>query len=282
MAHLFADRFRILERIGRGSSGDVFRARDEQLGLEIALKVLTAGDGADAETLGRFRREVQAGWLAQHPNVVRVLATGAGDGGRLYVAMELLSGRTLARALTEDGPFPIAVACELGAQLADALGSFHSSGMAHRDLKPGNVMLVGAPGPEHAKLLDFGLVRFFGAAAARRGAHPLTAVGVVVGSANYLSPEQAGGTEVDHRSDLYSLGVLLYELLTGHVPFEETVPTRVLLAHLTRAPRPPTELRPELPPALAALVLALLAKAPADRPQRAAEVVHRLRLAPRG
>lgn len=276
--HLFAGRYRIEARIGRGTSGDVFRAHDLQLGEDVALKVLGGGHGTDPETVGRFRREVQAGWLAQHPNVVRVLATGAGEGGRLYVSMELLDGRTLSRALTEDGLFPIARACELAAQLADALGSFHEHGMAHRDLKPGNVMLVAGDGGERAKLLDFGLVRFFGAAAERRGVHPLTAAGVVVGTANYLSPEQAGSLEVDHRSDLYSLGVLLYEMLTGRVPFDAPVPTHVLLAHITRAPRPPTELRAELPQSLGGLVLSLLAKKPEERPQRAAEVVHRLRL----
>ncbi len=265
----------VLEReLGGGGMSRVFLARDARLGRQVVVKVLAPDLGAGISA-ARFEREVQLAARLQHPHVIPLLS--AGDvGGLPYYMMPYVEGQTLRARLTAIGALPVAEAVGLLRELADALAYAHGAGVVHRDLKPENVLLSAG----HAVVADFGVAKALaaatqgGAEGAAAGADATgTALGVAVGTPAYMAPEQlAADPAVDARADLYALGCVAYELLTGAPPFVGRTPHGLMAAHLTETPVPLTERRVDVPPALASLVARLLAKAPEDRPQSANEV----------
>ncbi len=250
-------RYRVAERIGSGGMADVYRAEDTHLGREVALKVLHRRFAQDQEFVERFRREAKSAAGLQHPNVVGVYDRGEHD-GTYYIAMEHLRGRTLKDVVAKEAPLPEQQVVDLGLQILAAAAFAHRHGVIHRDFKPHNV-IVDENG--QAKVTDFGI--------ARAGASEMTETGSIMGTAQYLSPEQAQGHAVTPASDLYSIGVMLFELLAGRLPFEGDSAVSVALKHLSEPPPPISTFRPDVSPALEAVVMAALAKDPAQRWQSA-------------
>jgi serine/threonine-protein kinase len=250
-------RYEIVRRLGAGGMAEVYCAEDSQLGRQVALKLLYRRFAEDAEFVERFRREASAAAGLQHPNVVQVFDRGEWD-GTYYIAMEFISGRTLKQVVRDHGALEPALAADLTIQVLKATRFAHRRGVVHRDLKPQNV-LVDEEG--RAKVADFGI--------ARAGASDMTETGSVMGTAQYLSPEQAQGLPVDLRSDLYSIGVILYELLTGVVPFDAESPVTVALKQVSEAPVPAIQRNPAIPPALDAVAMHALRKDPDARFQDA-------------
>ncbi|HEX6204153.1 MAG TPA: serine/threonine-protein kinase [Thermoanaerobaculia bacterium] len=249
-----AGRYRVVELLGAGGMGLVYRAVDEKLDLEVALKVLRPEHAAQAGMLERFRQELVLARQVTHPHVVRIHDIGE-DGDVLFLSMDLVRGRSLREVLREEGRLDPGRAVEIGGQLAEALAAAHGKGVVHRDLKPENV-LVAADGT--AAITDFGVARSLAGAG-------LTRTGGVVGTVEYLSPEQARGEEVDARSDLYALGLVLYETLAGEPPFRGATWTEVLGQRLTGTPRDLAAVRPEVPAWLARVVHRCLERRPEDR-----------------
>src|ERR671916_2878505 len=231
-------RYRIIGRIGSGGMADVYCAEDTQLGREIALRLLYRRFAEDAEFVERFRREASSAAGLNHPNVVQVFDRGQWD-GTYYIAMELLEGRNLKQIVREHGPLEPGLAVDIVLQILKAARFAHRRGVVHRDLKPHNVV-VDEEG--RAKVTDFGI--------ARAAASDMTETGSVMGTAQYLSPEQAQGHPVDARSDLYATGIVLYELLTGTLPFDADSPVTIALKQVSEDPLPPRQRNPAVPPAL--------------------------------
>jgi eukaryotic-like serine/threonine-protein kinase len=250
-------RYRILRRIGSGGMADVYEAEDTQLGRRVALKLLHRRFAEDEEFVERFRREASAAAGLSHPNVVQVFDRGEWD-GTYYIAMELLEGRNLKQVVREHGALDPALAVDIVLQILKAARFAHRRGIVHRDIKPHNV-IVDQEG--RAKVTDFGI--------ARAGASDMTETGSIMGTAQYLSPEQAQGHPVDARSDLYSIGVVLYELLTGAPPFEADSAVTIALKQVAEDPLPPRPRNPAVSPALDAVVMRALRKDPAERYQDA-------------
>jgi len=257
---LFDGRYKILKKLGMGGMATVYLAEDQELGRRIAIKILNAKHASDKQFVERFRREASSAAGLSHPNIVQIYDRGNAE-GTYYIAMEVIEGRSLKELVIERGPSPILVAVNYGRQILAALRFAHRNGVVHRDIKPHNV-LVDDEG--RVKVTDFGI--------ARAGASEMTEVGSIIGTAQYLSPEQARGAPVDDRSDLYSVGVLLYELLTGEAPFNGDTPVEIAMKHLSAVPEPPSAKRPEVSPELDAVVLRALAKSPDDRYQSAEEM----------
>jgi serine/threonine-protein kinase len=264
---LVDSRYLIVRRIGSGGMADVYCAEDTHLGRQVALKVLHRRFAQDQEFVERFRREASAAAGLQHPNVVGVFDRGRHD-GTYYIAMEHLPGRTLKEIVTTDAPLAQARVVDLGTQILQAAGFAHRHGVIHRDFKPHNV-IVDDNGA--AKVTDFGI--------ARAGASEMTETGSIMGTAQYLSPEQAQGHAVTAASDLYSIGVMLYEMLAGRLPFEGDSAVSVALKHLSEPPPPISQFRPDVSPALESVVMAALAKDPAHRWQSADDFAEALQAA---
>jgi beta-lactam-binding protein with PASTA domain len=264
---LIDERYRVLRRIGSGGMADVYCAEDTHLGRQVALKVLHRRFAQDQEFVERFRREASAAAGLQHPNVVGVFDRGKHD-GTYYIAMEHLPGRTLKEIVTAEAPLPQELVVDLGTQILQAAGFAHRHGVIHRDFKPHNVIV-----DEHggAKVTDFGI--------ARAGASEMTETGSIMGTAQYLSPEQAQGHAVTAASDLYSIGVMLYEMLAGQLPFGGDSAVSIALKHLSEPPTPISQLRPDVNPALESVVMAALAKDPAHRWQSADDFAEALQAA---
>ncbi len=263
---VLAGRYRLDEVIGRGGMSTVYRGTDLSLDRVVAVKV--AMDPLlerDPVYASRFKREARAAAGISNSGIVTVFDAGA-DGPTRYIVMEYVEGRDLAAILRDERPFEPPRAVRIAQQVAGTLAAAHAAGIVHRDIKPGNIMVT----PEgQVKVLDFGIAR------TTDGVN-LTQTASVLGTAPYMSPEQAMGQPADARSDIYSLGCVLYEMLTGKPPFMGDLPAAVLHQHVRVAPKPPGALNPNVPPALDALVLQMLAKSPEDRPQTAAEVRDRL------
>ena len=260
-------RYRILRRIGSGGMADVYCADDTHLGRQVAIKVLHRRFAQDQEFVERFRREAKSAAGLNHPNVVGVFDRGEHE-GTYYIAMEFLTGRTLKDIVTAEAPMPQERVIDIGTQILEAAGFAHRHGVIHRDFKPHNV-IVDELG--HAKVTDFGI--------ARAGASEMTETGSIMGTAQYLSPEQAQGHAVTATSDIYSIGVMLYEMLAGRLPFEGDSAVAVALKHLSEPPPPLSQFRPDLHPALEAVVMAALAKDPAQRWQSAEDLAAALEAA---
>ena len=268
-----SDRYVIERELGRGGMATVFLARDARHARVVAVKVM-ARDVVEASGAERFLREIGIAARLTHPHVLGVHDSGEADGS-LYYVMPYVEGETLRARLARDGALPLADAVRLLRELADALAYAHAQGVVHRDLKPENVLLSGG----HAVIADFGIAKALAAATQQgRGNAPrLTATGVSIGTPAYMAPEQAvGDTNTDHRADLYALGVVAYEVLAGAHPFGARTTQALVTAHLTETPAPLAARRPDVPPALAALVAQLLVKEPAARPQSADVVVQAL------
>ncbi|MCW3003362.1 MAG: pknB [Conexibacter sp.] len=246
-------RYRVLRRVGSGGMADVVCAEDLQLGRNVAIKLLHRRFAADEEFVERFRREASSAAGLQHPHVVAVYDRGSWD-GTYYIAMEYLDGRTLKKLVQDEAPLPAPRAVDLTIQILRAARFAHKRGIIHRDLKPHNVIV---DGEDRAKVTDFGI--------AKAGASDMTQTGSIMGTAQYLSPEQAQGFAVSAPSDLYSVGIILYEMLTGRVPFEGESAVTIALKQVGEAPVPPSAYNPDVPPALEAIVLRALEKDPARR-----------------
>ncbi len=246
-------RYSIKERVGAGGMAEVYRAEDLQLGRKVALKVLYARFAEDEEFLERFRREASSAAGLQHQNVVSVYDRGEFD-DTAYIAMEFVDGRTLKAIVTEEGPLEPARAIEFTTQILRAARFAHKRGVIHRDFKPHNVIV---DADDRAKVTDFGI--------ARAGASDMTQTGSIMGTAQYLSPEQAQGLPVSAQSDLYSIGILLFELLTGRVPFEGDSAVAIALKQVSETPPAPSVLNPAVTPELDRIVLRALEKEPARR-----------------
>jgi beta-lactam-binding protein with PASTA domain/predicted Ser/Thr protein kinase len=258
MQHLARDtvidgRYRVIKRLGSGGMADVYCAEDSQLGRRVAVKVLHRRFAEDQQFVERFRREASSAAGLQHPNIVGIFDRGEWD-GTYYIAMEFVEGRTLKDIIREKGPAPPDAAVDITLQILRAARFAHKRGVVHRDIKPHNV-LIDQDG--RVRVTDFGI--------ARAGTSDMTETGSIMGTAQYLSPEQARGAPVDQRSDLYSIGIVLYELLTGQVPFDAESPVTVALKQVNEQPVPPRRLVPEIPPALDAIVLRAMEKDPARR-----------------
>jgi serine/threonine-protein kinase len=241
---VFDGRYRIMRKLGSGGMANVYLAEDQELGRRVAIKILNDRHAGDDQFIERFRRE----------------AKNAAE-GTYYIAMEFLDGRSLKELILTRGPAPIARSIEYTRQILAALAHAHQAGIVHRDIKPHNVVVNG---DGRLKVTDFGI--------ARSGASQMTEVGSIIGTAQYLSPEQARGSPVDQRSDLYSVGIVLYEMLTGKVPFTGDTPLEIAMKHLSAIPKPPSQVRHDVPHDLDLVVLRALAKDPDERYQTAEEM----------
>jgi serine/threonine-protein kinase len=254
-------RYQVLHRLGAGGMADVYLARDQQLDREVALKLLHRRFAEDPGFVERFRREAQAAASLQHPNVVSVFDRGSFE-GTYYIAMEYLPGRTLKQLIRDEAPIEVERAIDIAIQVLKAARFAHRRGVIHRDLKPHNVIV---DDNDQVKVTDFGI--------ARAGASDMTETGSIMGTAQYLSPEQAQGHSVSEPSDLYSIGIVLYEMLTGRVPFDGESPVSIALKHVSEAPVPPSHINPEVPAALEQVIMWALNKDAVDRPNDADQFI---------
>src|SRR4051812_13091908 len=257
---LFDGRYKIVRKLGAGGMADVYLAEDQELGRRVAIKILNDRHAVDDSFIERFRREAKNAAGLSHPNIVSIYDRGEAE-GTYYIAMEYLDGRSLKELVVARGPLPIPDAIAAMRQVLGALRFAHRKGVVHRDIKPHNVM---ADADGRLKVTDFGI--------ARAGVSQMTEAGSIIGTAQYLSPEQARGTAVDQRSDLYSVGIVLYEMLTGQVPFTGDTPVEIAMKHLSTVPSPPSDLNDKVPHDLDAIVLRALSKEPEQRYQSSEEM----------
>ncbi|HEY7280899.1 MAG TPA: protein kinase [Actinomycetota bacterium] len=261
-----AGRYRIDREIGRGGMAHVYRATDTVLGRTVAVKVLNPDYASDPSFVERFRREARAAARLNHPNVVAVFDTGS-DGDLHFIVMELVDGRSLAEVLGDEGPLDPERAAAIAEGIAEGLSFAHAGGLVHRDVKPANVMITP---PGRVKVMDFGIARL-------ATANTITHASTVFGTAAYLAPEQAQGRRVDARADVYALGVVLYEMLVGRVPFRADSALAVASKHVLEPPEAPSAVRTGIPAELEAVTLRALAKDPGDRYRGAGEMAAALR-----
>lgn len=260
-AQLYSGRYEILRHLARGGMAEVYLARDHLLDRPVALKVLFPEYARDEAFVERFRREAKAAASLNHPNIVAVYDWGEEE-GLYYIVMEYVEGKSLRELIRDEGSLLPQRAAEIAADIAAALGYAHRNGVVHRDVKPGNVLITSHG---QVKVTDFGI--------ARAGtADHLTRTGMVMGTATYFSPEQAQGLDVDPRSDVYSLGIVLYEMTAGEAPFHGDDPVAIAYQHVREEPMPPGIKNPDVPLDLERVVLTALAKGPADRYQSAEEM----------
>jgi serine/threonine-protein kinase len=259
---ILAGRYELLAVLGRGGMGVVYRAHDDVLGRVVAIKVLPADRAEDPVFVARFEREARAAAALNHPNIVAVFDSGR-DPETRFIVMEYVPGASLAQLLRQRGRLPAGEAVEIAVQIASALSAAHRAGIIHRDIKPGNVMVDER---SKVKVLDFGIARAVAATS-------LTNAAMVLGSASYMAPEVTLGETADERSDIYSLGCVLYEMLSGRPPFTGELSAAIMHQHNAARPRPLRTLDPTTPAALDALVLQMLAKERNERPRRAEQLV---------
>ncbi|MGH9189683.1 MAG: Stk1 family PASTA domain-containing Ser/Thr kinase [Acidimicrobiales bacterium] len=260
-SQVFTGRYQMVRQLARGGMAEVYLARDLLLDRPVALKVLFPQFSADMSFVERFRREARAAANLNHPNIVSIFDWGEDD-GTYFIVMEYVDGRTLREILHADGPIPAIEVATIGADIAGALHFAHLNGVIHRDVKPGNVMVA----RNHVKVTDFGIAR------AGDPSESLTQAGAVMGTATYFSPEQAQGQTVDPRSDVYSLGVVLYELVAGRPPFVGDSPLAIAYQHVREEADPPSQHNPEVSPVFDAIVMKAMSKNRANRQSSADEL----------
>jgi hypothetical protein len=267
IGHLLDGRFRIDSKLGAGGTGTVYRAYQKSIGRDVAIKVIRARISQGTQTAKPFLREAKRCSRLSQPNIVTVLDFGQSDDGLLYLVMELLAGRTLRQVLEEDGPLSTRRVVGIGVQLCDALEAAHSLSIVHRDLKPSNVVVLDdPPGRDYLKVLDFGLTRSL---VEDSSTATLTQSDVILGTPAYISPEAVLGRCTDERSDLYSLGVMLYELVAGRLPYRATNVNMMLSCHASQAP---DRIGEGVAAPLRELIMSLLDKDPLRRPASAAAI----------
>jgi serine/threonine protein kinase len=264
--NLIDQRYKLRALVGSGGMADVYLAGDEVLGREVALKLLKDRYAENEEFVERFRREATSAAGLSSPYIIPIFDRGQTDDGTYYITMEYLPGGTLKERITVTGALRPQAAAEVALQVAKALQTAHVRGVIHRDIKPRNILISDS---DHVKVADFGIAR-------AADATTISQTGDILGSVKYMSPEQAEGDEVGPVSDLYSLGVVLYEMLTGRVPFEVETPADVPIRHAVAPPRRPKEVNPEIPEELDAITMKLLATSPEDRCESAAELIQEL------
>ena len=283
LGRVVAGKFKIEDLVGSGAMGEVFRARHVTLDTMIALKIMRADIAKDAMFKERFYREAKAASRLDHPNSVRVLDFGVEPDGLVYIAMEFLHGRDLLSVLRDEWPIPDERIVDLLVQTLAAVSVAHDLGIVHRDLKPENIMVsVGheddGARPYHVKVCDFGIAKLNDPRGFQTdGGKPLTSSGTLIGTPEYMSPEQARGDALDARSDVYAVGIILYQLLVGRVPFSAENALGVVLKQVTDEPVPPSKVRPGVNPRLEAICLRALKKSRDERYQSAKEMRRDLR-----
>jgi beta-lactam-binding protein with PASTA domain len=263
---LVDNRYRLLRPLGSGGMADVYLAHDDTLDRDVALKVMSSRYAGDEEFVERFKREAQSAAALSHPNIVSIFDRGESEDGTYYIAMEYLPGGTLKDRIVKCGALPAHTAAAVALQMAEALRAAHERNVIHRDIKPHNILVTGLG---DVKVTDFGIAR---AAASST----MTRTGHILGTAHYISPEQAMGEPVGPASDLYSLGVVLYEMLTGELPFDADTPLGIAMKHVNGHLRQPKELNPAVPDGINAITLRLLAKNPDDRYASDSELIEDL------
>ncbi|MGH9943724.1 MAG: serine/threonine-protein kinase, partial [Pyrinomonadaceae bacterium] len=276
-----AGKYRIEERIGEGGMSAVYRAIHVLVGKKFAVKVLHPSLAADEKIVARFTREARTASLVSHRNAVDVTDFGEDGNGVVFMVMQYVDGPTLKQMIRQDGPLPLALAVDITRQIAGALDAAHANGVIHRDLKSENVMLEHERSSDDwVKVMDFGIAKI---QLPDTEDPELTAPNLIIGTPQYMSPEQCSkASGIDYRSDIYSLGVIVYEMLAGRVPFTGESATAIMVKHLQQPPPSVLESRPDLPPAAAQVVARALSKQPEGRQQRAGELAEELALAAGG
>jgi beta-lactam-binding protein with PASTA domain/tRNA A-37 threonylcarbamoyl transferase component Bud32 len=272
MQNLVDNRYRLSERLGSGGMAEVYLAHDDVLDRDVALKVLSSRYSDDEEFVERFRREAQSAAALSHPNIVSIFDRGESEDGTYYIAMEYLSGGTLKDRILKRGALPARTAAAVALQIAEALQAAHASGVVHRDIKPHNILITDGG---DIKVTDFGIAR-------AASSSTMTRTGSILGTAHYLSPEQAMGEPVGPASDIYSLGVVLYEMLTGELPYDAETPIGIAMKHVNGHLREPIEVDPSIPKGINAITMRMLARNPEDRYPDTAELIADLSRASEG
>jgi serine/threonine protein kinase len=272
VGHTLDDKYHLEARLGIGGMGTVYRARHVLIDRPVAVKVLNQRFVEDEAARKRFRREARAAGRLQHTNAVTVTDFGESNDGYVYLVMELLEGRTLRDVLAKEAPLDAARSVSLMLQISAAVGAAHEAGIIHRDLKPANIFIVQrAEVPALVKVLDFGIAKLAAESFDEDEPMTLTQVGTIIGTPRYMAPEQCNGAMLTPAADVYSLGVILYEMLTGTVPFSGSTPLAIAMKHTSEIPRSPRDFVSSIPPALEEIVLHTLEKQPQDRPANAEE-----------
>ena len=275
---ILAGKYRIDARLNTGGMGTVYRGTHVLMDKTVAIKVLRPSLAADEKIVARFSREARAASRISHPNAISVTDFGEDENGIVFLVMEYLSGKTLKQVIRDEGPLPLARTVDIMRQVADALQAAHAQNVVHRDLKSDNIMLLSTAMGDHAKVLDFGIAKINEPEGQIDSG--LTAPNLVIGTPQYMSPEQCSQvSEIDARSDIYSFGVILYEMLVGHVPFSGDSPTMIMMKHLQEPVPSVLEERQDLPPSIGRVVARAMAKLPSNRYQTVSELLEDLTIA---
>jgi serine/threonine protein kinase len=266
-------RYRVLNKLGEGGMGAVYLAEQLSIGRKVALKLLQGNYAKNDEFIARFRREARLAASLNHRNIVTIYDFDQDSDDTLFIAMEYVDGIKLTDVIRCDAPLDVQRAIRLGTQIAEGLHAAHQQGVIHRDIKPDNIMVVGSDDTEEVKLMDFGIARLRDTGVVTH----LTMSGMIMGTPTYMAPEQAEGREVSEKTDIYALGIVLYEMLSGSVPFHASTPGAVVMKQIQETPLPLRSLRPEVPASIERVVMQALEKKPESRQQDVREVVQGLK-----